>query len=175
MPTPTDRRIIFSSYVIPKKEYPTVSTEETREEGSTVGVAAYDKYLLNTTVGKIFGGKGIASITEDQNYEGWASFYHPGETWDTIDDNWNLSYIMWDGEDTITSAQVIREDSGNINFLYIKNTGATNDLEVSLDGTNYYLLIPPGGALSLRPNDTAVSDIKVQCGSGTTIEYVIAI
>ena len=57
MATPNDRRIIWGSHVVPQMSFSTTSTEETREEGSTTGVASYTDYKLDTTVGKRFGGK----------------------------------------------------------------------------------------------------------------------
>ena len=63
MAVPDNRLVIYGSRVVPKKEYATTDTGYDREEGSTVGRNPYDKYLLNTTVGKIAGGSGIVETT----------------------------------------------------------------------------------------------------------------
>ena len=177
MAVPDNRQIIFSSRVVPKKEYATTDTGYVREEGSGVGRESYDKYLLNTTVGKTFGGSGIVETTAEQSMDGWTSFLSPIDNqWDNVDNVWNLDETVWDGELSVTSATVIRSGTDAIKFLYVKNTGTTNDVTMSLDGsTDRYILIPPGGAISLRLKSSVVNsnEILVQ-STGSTIEYVIA-
>lgn len=178
MAVPDNRRIIYSSRVVPKKEYATTDTGYEREEGSTVGRNPYDKYLLNTTVGKTFGGSGIVTITAEQSMDGWTSFLSPIDNqWDAVDNVWNLDETVWNGELAVTSSTVIRSGTDAIKFLYIKNTGTSHDVNLALDGTtNHYILIPPGGAVSLRLKSSIVAsdDILVQ-STGSTIEYIIAI
>lgn len=166
-----DRRIIFSTYVVP-------SRTDTMEEG------AVRHTTFQTSPGGTLGGKGIAEIHNVQWGDGWTSFDHQNINWENWDkdvadltgNRWEHTQDIWDGNQSITSATVLTNASGKVGFLYVKNTGDTNDLELALNGSNYYILIPPGGAVAIRPNITYVdmSEVKVQCGSGTTCEYIIA-
>ena len=177
MAVPDNRRVIYGSRVVPKKEYATADTGYVREEGSGVGLEPYDKYLLNTTVGKIAGGSGIVETTAEQSLDGWTSFLSPIDNqWDAVDNVWNLDETAWDGALAVTSAPVIRSGTTAIKFLYVKNLGDTNDVNQALDTSSHYILIPPGGAIALRINSAVVdsNEIKVQ-STGSTIEYVIAI
>ena len=69
MATPNDRRVIFSSYVVP-------SEVKTMEE------ASISHTVFNSTVGKTLGGKGTASINTTQWGDGWVSFSHQGGYWE---------------------------------------------------------------------------------------------
>ena len=171
MATPNDRRIIYSSYVVP------IETETSEEE------FVHSK-LDTTTDIKKFAGKGNVSIAADQVWDEWVSFFHPNQNWedtgmDTVtDDIWQNQYTLWDGKQSIAngSATVIRaRDTVNIDFLYIKNTGSFNTATLNLNNIGYDILIPPGAAVSMRVNDIASDTIKVDTVSGTTtIEYIIA-
>ena len=93
-------------------------------------------------------------------------------------DIWENQYTLWDGTQSIAngSATVIRtQDTVDIDFLYIKNTGADNTATLSLNNIGFDILIPPGAAVSMRVNDITSANIKVDTVSGaTTIEYIIA-
>ena len=166
-----DRRVIFSTYVVPTRS-------DTMEEDSV------SHTTFQTSPGGTLGGKGIAEIHNTQWGDGWTSFSHMNENWedwdtDTADltgNRWEYTQELWDGTQTITTNTVLTTASGKVGFLYVKNTGDTNDLELSLEGSTYNILIPPGGAVSIRPNIAYVdmAEVKVQCGSGTTCEYIIA-
>ena len=169
MATPNDRRVIYSSYVVP------IETE-TSEEG-----IVYSN--LDTTANiKKFSGKGTVSIAPDQVNDEWVSFLHPNQNWEdtgtSTDDIWNHQYTLWDGTQSIAngSATVIKtQDTVDINFLYIKNTGTANTATLSLNHIRYDILIPPGAAVSMRVNDISSHTIKVDTVSGSTsIEYIIA-
>ena len=82
MATPNGRRVAFSTSVVPKKTANTTSTQETLEDGSTVGVAQYTDTILDTTIGKKFGGKGTVTIAANQLIQGWIE---AGEVQDDID------------------------------------------------------------------------------------------
>ena len=165
----TDRKVIYSSYVVP------IETE-TSEEG------IIHSKLDTTTDIKKFAGKGSVSIAADQVNDEWVSFFHVQQNWEdtgtATDDIWQNQYTLWDGEQSIAngSATVIRsQDTVNIDFLYIKNTGASNTATLNLNNIGYDILIPPGAAVSMRVNDIASNTIKVDTISGaTTIEYIIA-
>ena len=165
----TARKVIYSSYVVP------IETE-TSEEG-----IVHSK-LDTTTDIKKFAGKGSVSIAADQVNDEWVSFCHPDQNWEdtgtATDDIWENQYTLWDGTQSIAngSATVIRtQDTVDIDFLYIKNTGADNTATLSLNNIGFDILIPPGAAVSMRVNDITSANIKVDTVSGaTTIEYIIA-
>ena len=82
MATPNARQIVFATSVVPKKTDNTTSTQETLEDGTTVGVAQYTDTILDTTIGKKFGGKGTVTIDADER-EFIMTGYTP-EDWDSI-------------------------------------------------------------------------------------------
>ena len=150
----------------------------TREEGSIMGNYIADKVILDTTIGKRFGGKGIVTINKEQDIDGWVSFFSPVDSEiDGIDDLWNNEYRVWDEVEEITSTDhTLRPDSPavNCNFLYVKNLGAV-EARVILDDTEPDILLPPGASISLRLNSVASDVIKVDtASSSTTIEWVLA-
>ena len=184
MATPTDRRIIWGTHVIPQVSYTTTDLEEEREEGSKVGRADYTDYKLDTTVAKRFGGKGSVDINSEQDIDGWVSFLSPVDgTWESrseSDDKWEDTHTIWDGKRAVGPASdaafpaTLRSDSVTIDFLYVKNTGSV-ECQLALEGDEFDILIPGGAAVSMRVNSISSDNIKVQTASSTTtIEYVIA-
>jgi len=96
---------------------------------------------------------------------------------------WNTTGATWDtgvGSTAVSpSGAGIATDSNALAFLYIKNTGDTNEVVVALDGgTNYYIIIPAGGSTQLRGDGTQLlcNEVYVKCNSGeeSTIEYLVA-
>jgi len=170
MPDPaTDRRVIFSTYVVPQESLVT-------EEGVT-------KYAIEGGAGRTYGGKGIATLTADQWGEGWTSMNGPQQYWENMGSNWEDEGGGWTGIQTISTATSLNPDSASASapvlFLYIRNLGTASNqsLKVSLDGTNYKICIPPKGSLSLRGDGTTLQmeDVKVdKVTSNTTIEFIIA-
>ena len=167
---PNARKVIYSSYVVP------IETE-TSEEG------IIHSKLDTTTNIKKFAGKGSVTIATDQVNDEWVSFFSPSLDWEdhstATDDIWQNQYTLWDGAQSIAngSATVIREqDIVDIDFLYIKNTGASNTATLNLNNIGYDIEIPPGAAVSMRlAANIASNTIKVDTISGsTTIEYIIA-
>lgn len=166
---PNARRVIYSSYVVP------IETEIS-EEG-----IIHKKFDTTTNI-KRMSSKGNVAIAADQGNNAWTSFFAPHETWESTDnsthDIWESQYTPWNGELLITngSETVIRaQDTEDINFLYIKNTGSHYTATLNLNDFGYDILIPPGAAVSMRLNDIASNKIKVDTIDGsTTIEYVIA-
>ena len=168
MATPNDRRIIFSSYVVPTKA---VAAEE---------LSIHHTEFISSP-GKTLGGKGSANIDAAQWGDGWVSFSHQGAYWEDQSDVWELQGETWSGELSITAATDLTDDPSDLGFLYIKNTGTSINAEVSLNGTggNYYIVIPPGGSVHLRGGSTSFNcnSIFVRGASGsstTTIEFIIA-
>ena len=172
MPDPaTDRRVIFSTYVVPQESLDL-------EEGFT-------KYAIEGGCGRTFGGKGIADITDTQWGEGWTSMNGPQQYWENMGSFWEDEGVGWTGTQTVnsgvTSLNVDSASASNpVLFLYIRNLGTASDqsLKVSLDGsTNYVICIPPKGSISLRGDgtDLQMEDVKVtRVTSDTIIEFIIA-
>jgi len=176
MGTPNARQISFGTSVVPKLEAASTSTQVTREDGTTTGIASYTDVILDTTVTKRFGGKGTVTIAADQEIDGWVSFFHPADAEiDGLDSLWNLEETNWDEVVEVTSTDhTLRDDTEDCNFLYMKNTGAV-EARIILDGTEPDLLLPAGASISLRLNSVASASIKADtASSSTTIEYVLA-
>ena len=173
---PTARKIIFSSYVVPTR----IDTmeEESISKTSFLGATGTD------TLSKTLGGKGSVTIHATQWGDGWVSFSHQGAYWEDQSDVWELVGETWGGELSVTTTatnQNLTDDATDLAFLYIKNTGDTNNAEVSLTGGGgsaaYYIIIPPNGSVHLRGDGTSLvcSDIYAVAEAGTTtIEYIIA-
>ena len=164
---PNARRITFGTQVIPTKS---IELEETS--------VRHTEYMASP--GTTIGGKGIATINATQWGDGWVSFTHAGAFWEDQSDVWELQGEVWDGELSISpSATDLTDDTSALAFLYIKNTGDTNEVVVALDGgTNYYITIPAGGSTQLRGDGTQLlcSEVYVKCNGGeaSTIEYLVA-
>ena len=168
---PTARRVIFSTYVVPTKsiEGEEESVRHTEFLGST----------SNDTLSKALGGKGTATINATQWGDGWVSFSHQKGYWEDQGDVWELQGETWDGTlELTTSATDLTDDTSDLAFLYIKNTGDTNNALVSLNSDgNYYIIIPPNGSVHLRGDGTTLecNEVFVKSNtSTTTIEFIIA-
>ena len=182
MAVPNDRRIVYGTHVVPQIAFDTSSTEVTREEGSTAGIASYEDWKLDTTVAKRFGGKSTGDhvqITHDQATDLWTSM---NRLWGS-DEIWEAVASVWEEDTGVTtvndSLSVIRSGSDGIKFLYIKNLG-TVECELALEGDERDILIPGGAAVSMRTNSSSVTAATVKVATAasssttTTIEYVIA-
>jgi len=163
---PNARKIIFSSYVIPTKS---VEMEET----------SIRKKSFMASPGKTLGGKGSVDINSTQWGDGWISFSNSQSGWEDQSDVWELQGETWSGLLQLdTNAVDLTDDSSDLAFLYIKNTGS-NSVLVSLNGSSgdFFLKIPDNGSINLRGDGTDLhcNDVHVKSSSGTTtIEYVIA-
>jgi hypothetical protein len=198
---PSDRRIIFSSYVSPTQS-------ETMEED------ALSRKSFISSPGKTLGGKGTASITATQWNDGWTSMYHPHDnkiTWEQLDDStddpspfqtgdkWEDVYTTWSGVYVaIAPEQLTPEmDATPLTFLYIRNVDDTNKALLKVqtgaetyddDGTDwneqtnsftedYKIKISPGASICMRGAGTLQCDevyVASNSGEGTAIEYIIA-
>ena len=193
---PTDRRVIFSSYVVPTQL-------DTMEEG-----AISQKSFL-TSVGSALGGKGIASITATQWNDGWTSMHHPHNNkvnWEHLTDSddvsgnlWEDVYTTWSGVYVaIAPEQLTPEmDATPLTFLYIRNVDDDNKILLKVqtgaetyngDGTDwneqtnsftedYKIKISPGASICMRGAGTLQCDevfVASDSGAGTAIEYIIA-
>ena len=166
----TARRVIFSSYVIPQE--------------SLTSESELTKYAIEGGTGRSYGGKGIVTTTASQWGESWTSMQHVQQYWEDYDSFWEDGAEYWENTGiTISTATSLVVDtdvaSTPVLFLYIRNLGTDSDqsLKVSLDGTNYKIIIPPKGSISLRGDGTTLQmeDVNVnKVTSNTTIEFIIA-
>ena len=165
---PNARRVIFSTHIVP--------TQSVEGEETSVRHTEFQASPNGT-----LGGKGIATINATQWGDGWVSFSHTGAYWEDQSDVWELQGETWSGELSITAATDLTDDTSDLAFLYIKNTGTSVNAEVSLNGTggNYHIIIPPNGSVHLRGDGTTLEchEVFVRGASGsstTTIEFIIA-
>ena len=164
---PEARRIIFSTYVVP--------TQSIEGEETTIRHTEFQTSPAGT-----LGGKGSATINATQWGDGWVSFSHHKGYWEDQGDVWELQGETWDGTLGLTTSPTdLTDDTSDLAFLYIKNTGDTNNALVSLNGTggNYYIIIPPNGSVHLRGDGTTLecNEVFVKSNtSTTTIEFIIA-
>jgi hypothetical protein len=196
---PSDRRIIFSSYVSPTQS-------ETMEED------AISRKSFISSPGKSLGGKGTASITATQWNDGWTSMYHPHDnkvSWNQLDDSddvsgdkWEDVYTTWSGVYVAIAPETLTPSlSDPLKFLYIRNVHDPDEddnyalLRIQNDaeefGGNdttwsaetqpftepYKIKISPGASICLRGDGTNLEvDEVFVAGShtGTKIEYIIA-
>ena len=162
---PTDRRIIFSTYVIP--------TQTDTMEETTRTQTSYQSSPNGT-----LGGKGSATIDATQWADEWCSAGTTDFVWEEwTTTNWEEGHTWTEYLTISNSAHQLTTESDDCGFLYIKNLGTVNTL-VSLNGdNNYYIIVPPGGSVCLR-GTTALecSEIYVKAATsdGTNIEYIIA-
>jgi|2_EtaG_2_1085320.scaffolds.fasta_scaffold13955_3 hypothetical protein len=200
MGVPTDRRIVYGVSVVPQVSYSTTGTNETMEEGYTVGVATYTDYKVDTTTNtatgeslKYLGGKSSGpdhvQVTHDQGTDEWTSMHHKDQIWENSDDIWSTTRAMWGSHvygSTLTIAGggavspiKIRDENVPIKFVYVSNIG-DNKVKLSLDGNSAYpIWIPAGGSVCVRVNDSVVTDgrevLVVGSGAGNSqIEFIIA-
>ena len=79
------------------------------------------------------------------------------------------------GAGTLTTGTAITDSATQIatsrDFVYVKNTGST-DIQVTLDNSNYHILLSGGEAFASEISTSA--DVRVKTASGTsTIEYFV--
>jgi hypothetical protein len=171
---PNARRIIFGTYVVP--------TQSLEMEETTIRQTEFQTSPAGT-----LGGKGVATINATQWGDEWTSMEHQNiQVWEDFTTvNWEDSTSNWETTPnsgiTVTDTSILTPSSSSdeLLFLYIKNTGSTYNALVALDsGTNYYIMIPPGGSVNLRGDGTQLlcNEVRVKASNstGTTIEYIIA-
>jgi len=218
-----DRRIIIGTHVSPQK-YTTITIpakssssrsiaaiEGTLENvdhdkaaytksTSSVSSSTYEKYRIDSAVGKTLGGKSSSPAhvanTTSQDWDGWTSMEHPQMYWeahdgadDDTDGLWNSTTtgtgVWWNGTASIgytgTGAGGVLTPSAETEdmvYCYIKNVGSAA-IYVSLNGgTKYQIKISPGAAFSCRGHgNTEANDIRIKtlASDASYAEFVIAI
>ncbi len=213
-----DRRIIIGTHVSPQKyvtkTIPLKSSSSrsmTAVEGtlenvdhdkaaytkntSEVASSTYNKYIIDSAVGKSLGGKSSSPAhvanTTSQDWDGWTSMEHPQMYWDAhdaadtdTDGEWDSAItgagIYWDGTAGISSSAITPSAQTEVMvYCYIKNVGSSA-IYVSLNsGTKYPIKISPGAAFSCRGDGANVNanEIRIKALSSDTsfAEFVIAI
>jgi len=204
MAVPNDRRIVYGVSAVPQISYTTTNTSETTEEGYTVGTPSHTNAIYkvdtitNTTTGeslKYLGGKSSGTdhvqVTHDQGTDEWTSMHHKDQIWENLDDIWSTTDAVWDAHTygsimAVTGSGVPpRNENVAVKFIYIVNIGTnvdgsnTGQVKLCLENSEYDILIPVGGSVCMRVNDSVVTDareVKVIRGSGndSQIEFIIA-
>ena len=213
-----DRRIIIGTHVSPQKyvtkTIPLKSSSSrsmTAVEGtlenvdhdkaaytkntSEVASSTYNKYIIDSAVGKSLGGKSSSPAhvanTTSQDWDGWTSMEHPQMYWDAhdaadtdTDGEWDSAItgagIYWDGTAGISSSAITPSAQTEVMvYCYIKNVGSSA-IYVSLNsGTKYPIKISPGAAFSCIGDGANVNanEIRIKALSSDTsfAEFVIAI
>jgi hypothetical protein len=164
MSTPNDRRVIYSTYIVPTKTLEMDETYVTQE-------------VFMDSPGKTLGGRGKMTIGTQWG-DGFTSM---NTNWEDADENWQVQGQTFSNELAISdTATDLNDEDSQLDFLYIKNTGQTNEMLVSLNGTsgNYYIEVPPEGSVYLRGAhaDLDCNDVFVKCNGSetTTIEYIVS-
>ena len=172
---PNARKVIFGTYVVP--------TQSVEGQETTIRHTEFQTSPAGT-----LGGKGSVAISASQWGDEWTSMEHQNiQAWEDFTTiNWEDFTSNWEtapqGEVTITttaSDHQLSSDSNYLAFLYVKNTGDTNNCLISLNGSsgNFYIIVPPNGSVHLRGDGTTLdcNDIYVKSNtSTTTIEYILA-
>ena len=60
--------------------------------------------------------------------------------------------------------------TSSTDFFYIKNTG-DNDVLLSIDGTNYLIVLSNGEAFASQVHNSATAKVKCAAGETSTVEY----
>jgi hypothetical protein len=156
MGVPTDRRILYGVSVVPQISYTTTNTSETMEEGYTVGTPSHTNAIYkvdtitNTATGESLKYLGGKSSGTD----------HVQVTHDQGTDEWTSMHHkdqIWENSDDIGSYGV----------------------KLALEGDEYDILIPAGGSVCMRVNDSVVTDarnVKLlrSTSNNSQIEFIIA-
>ena len=104
-----DRRIITGTHVVAK-------------EGNIMEDTGVHKYIIDTTVGKTLGGKSIVTdVADTQDFAG-------GNAWYQGDNKSTALAITGVTKPTGTTTA----DTGDVQFLYVRNLDTTNDIYISL-------------------------------------------
>ena len=175
---PYDRKIIYSTYIIPEILFTDITEEgNERTYGTIYNVASGG-------VGKALGAKsrlGEVQTEEDQDTDSWSS-RQVGPVWQSVPDTvaWQ-DYLFWINSATVDGSidgpLIIRESPPvDIIFLYVGNIGS-NDLKLSFDGgSSFPIKLPAGESFASRIASITSELICVDNdGAGTSnIEYLIA-
>lgn len=173
MAVPFDRKIISATWVLPEVVYTDIL-----EEGGTPKVFG----TVDPIVGKHLAAKsrgGQVQIAHDQLTDTWTSYNksRTGNNWEDADNfaNWeDSSFLIGPWEARVDSdfgadayPLVLRDSpsteppSALVIFLYVKNDGPST-IELSLDGTNYYIALVDQASFQCRLNSVPQDNILIR-------------
>ena len=175
------RRIVFGANVIPQETH-------TTEEGSAkASILTQDS--SGDKISKTLGSTDSVAITSNQWGEGWTSMQGLEQAWEDMDNDWEDEGSAYTGIMTVGSTgtplypTTATADNGvaqtaAAKFVYVKNVG-DYIIQLSIDGTNYDIIIPSKGSVSFRGDGTNLEmrDLLVQRveSSDSSIEFILAI
>ena len=164
------RRIIFGNNAIAK--------ETTTSDEGGVKTTLLTQDSSGDAVLKRLGSTGNVAISDNQWGEGWTSMGGIEQYWEDFDSNWEAGGESYSGTVNVSDSAITFSGSGTaVKFVYIKNTG-DNQIKLSLDGTNYDILISSGGSVSFRGvglTSLTLNNLKVlRVSSDSSMEFIIA-
>ena len=174
------RRIIFGSSVILQETHD-------MEEGNIKAVMLTQDTSGDAIPGKL-GSIGNIAITANQWGEGWTSMQGSEQYWENMDNHWEDEGSAYTGFMTVGSTgaplypTTATADNGvaqtaAAKFVYVKNVG-DNAVQLTINGTNYDIIIPSKGSVSFRGDGTnlQMENLKAQrVSSDSSIEFILAI
>ena len=90
-----DRKIQFSTQVVPKIEFQRAARAGVLEEYDRTQ-AAYQHNKLHTSVNKTLGGNGYIDVNSTQWGDAWTSMTGINQEWEDFDEVWNTKGSTWD-------------------------------------------------------------------------------
>ena len=173
----TDRRVIMRTSVLPTARTAYAAVPGSLEEYD-ISKATYNKNTVSSSIGRLGGNSTLTDITSNQWGDGWSSFISESATWSANLSNWEGADDTWDGIFTMSTTQTaLADDTSDLQFCYIKNTGS-NAVIISLDSDSTYpLKLSANASTMFRGYSTnlKINEVYVKTASGTsTIEYLIA-
>jgi hypothetical protein len=168
-----DRRVIMRTSVLPT------------QTGVLEEYTAKTSRMVSAQGGRLGGTSKLTDITATQWSDSWTSMMSEFAYWETLTDStdvsgnrWEDVEEPWDGILSLTTSGVaLADDTSDLQFCYIKNTGS-NAVIISLDANSTYpLKLSTNASTMFRGYSTnlKINEVYVKTASGTsTIEYLIA-
>jgi len=168
-----DRRVIMRTSVLPT------------QTGVLEEYTAKTSRMVSAQGGRLGGTSKLTDITATQWSDSWTSMMSEFAYWETLTDStdvsgnrWEDVEEPWDGILSLTTSGVaLADDTSDLQFCYIKNTGS-NAVIISLDANSTYpLKLSANASTMFRGYSTnlKINEVYVKTASGTsTIEYLIA-
>jgi len=178
-----DRRIIMKTSVLPTARTSYAAVPGSLEE-KNITKAAYNKNVISSA-GRLGGTSKMTDISSTQWSDSWSSMMSGYVYWEDLSDSTDVSGNRWEDVEEpwngilglTTSGVALADDSSDLQFCYIKNTGS-NAIIISLDANSTYpLKLSANASTMFRGYSTnlKVNEVYVKTSSGTsTIEYLIA-
>ena len=178
-----DRRVIMKTSVLPNARTSYSAVPGSLEE-KNLTKAAYNKNVISSA-GRLGGTSKMTDISSTQWSDSWSSMMSGYVYWEDLSDSTDVSGNRWEDVEEpwngilglTTSGVALADDSSDLQFCYIKNTGS-NAIIISLDANSTYpLKLSANASTMFRGYSTnlKVNEVYVKTSSGTsTIEYLIA-